>query len=222
MAVVADERSSARELLTIYLHDHRAGAAAGSQLVRRCRRNVGAGELGATLAWLETEIDQDRRTLDSIMDGFGIRPSRVKMTASVLAERLGRLKLNGHLWKRSPLSTVLELEAMAAAVYTKRNLWESLAAMTQLPAATDSVRLQELIARATDQLQRVQAHHGDAAREAFDPAAARVVDEPHGPPTTQQVTSPATDSATFQPPGDSIDQLLEDAEGGIDGSSLDA
>ena len=171
MSDSTEERTAAKELLAIYLHDHRAGAAAGLQLVRRCRRNAGSGELAATLAWLETEIDEDRRTLDSIMDGLDIKQSPLKTGLSVVAERAGRFKLNGHLWKRSPLSNLLELEALAAAVYTKRNLWQSLAAVAERSIAGDSQQLGELTDRATAQLERVQAHHNDAARHAFDAAA---------------------------------------------------
>ncbi len=46
-----------------------------------------------------------------------------------LAERLGRLKLNGRWIGRSPLTPVLELEAMVLAVEGRSRLWQT---MTQL------------------------------------------------------------------------------------------
>jgi len=221
MADEAQEATPARELLAIYLHDHRAGAAAGLQLVRRCRHHAGAGELASTLAWLEGEIEEEQRTLDSIMDGLEIHQSPLKTALGVAAERAGRLKLNGRLWKRSPLSTLVELEALAAAVYTKRNLWQSLAAVADQSAVGDSRRLVELIDRATIQLERVQAYHDAAARHAFDAAATGFVDEPRSETTTQQAPGPTARAVVSQAPEHTIDRLLQDAEGGVEGSALD-
>ena len=211
----ADERTREHQLLAIYLHDHRAGAAAGLQLVRRCRRHAGAGELAEMLAWLETQIDQDRRALDGIMEELDVRPSPLKSALSVAAERVGRLKLNGHLWKRSPLSTVLELEALAAAVTAKRSLWQSLSVVAERSAVGDPRRLAELVDRATVQVERVQAHHHDAARLAF---AADGTDQRSIP--DDRVTTGQT--LASEPRDDLIDRMLEDAEGGIESSILDA
>lgn len=222
MTEAAEQRTSASELLSIYLHDHRAGAAAGIQLVRRCREQAGSGELATTLAWLETEIDADRRTLDTIMEGLDVKQSPLKNALGVVAERAGRLKLNGHLFKRSPLSTLLELEALAAAIYTKRNLWRSLAAIAERSSVGDSVKLAELIDRATAQLERVQAHHDDAAVDVFDAASTGggVEAPPAGATATQDMATAAV--VTSPAPSDDTDLLLDDAEGGIVGSILDA
>jgi hypothetical protein len=45
------------------------------------------------------------------------------------AEKAGRLKLNGRIVRRSPLSTVVELEGLAAGILLKRSLWTSLEAL---------------------------------------------------------------------------------------------
>ena len=175
------------------------------------------------LAWLEDEIDEDRRTLDSIMNGLDIDQSTLKTALSVVAERAGRLKLNGHLWKRSPLSSVVELEALAAAVCMKRNLWRSLAALAEQSAVGDAGRLPELIDRATLQLERVQAHHDDAARHAFNATATQKVGIQRPTETTTRQVSARTDGTLAPDPrDDGIDQILEDAEGGVEGSLLDS
>lgn len=219
MADTTEEPTAAHELLAIYLQDHRAGAAAGSQLVRRCRRNA-EGELAATLAWLETQIDEDRRSLDTIMDGLHVDQSALKTALGVAAERAGRLKLNGRLWKRSPLSTLLELEALAGAVYTKRNLWCSLAAVAGRSSVGDADQLAELITRADAQLERLRGHHDDAARQIFDTAPTAAAAGPAGPATPSGAAPAAVPSPVA--PGDELDRVLEDAEGGIEGSLLDA
>jgi hypothetical protein len=172
MTEANEEHTSPRVLLAVYLHDHRAGAASGLQLVRRCREHAGHGELAATLNWLETQVDQDRRALDTIIDGLDVKQSPVKNALGVMAERAGRLKLNGRLWKRSPLSTLLELEAIAAAISTKRNLWRSLSAIAERSNVGDARSLDDLIERATDQLERVQHHHDGVAVDVFESTAA--------------------------------------------------
>lgn len=222
MPETTDEPTAAAELLAIYLHDHRAGAAAGLALVRRARRQAGSGELGDTLAWLETQIDEDRRSLDSIMEGLGVSQNPLKNAISVAAERAGRLKLNGRFWKRSPLSTLLELEALAAAIYTKRNLWCSLAAVAERSSIDDPRQLEELIARSEAQLERVLTQHDDAARRIFDAAASNGVAAAPADTATTSPVPPTQPLASPVAPGDDLDRVLEDAEGGIEGSLLDA
>ncbi len=156
-----------RRLLAIYLRDHRAGAAAGLRLVRRCRKAEDGGQLGARLAELEIEIDEDRRTLDSIMAGLGVRPSRVKSALAAIGTRVGRLKLNGQLWGRSPLSTVLELDTLAAGVFSKRNLWTALRAVADEVDELDPAALDRLIPRADAQLSTLGELHVATSRTAF-------------------------------------------------------
>src|SRR5215207_1226807 len=105
-----------RRYLTIYLRDHRAGAETGVRLAQRCRDHAPDPETEAELSRLVDEIDHDRRTLITIMAGLDIDPSKAKHIAGLATERLGRLKLNGHAVRTSPLSVLLEVEAMIGAV----------------------------------------------------------------------------------------------------------
>ena len=155
----AADRADAVKLLSIYLRDHRAGAAAGLRVAQRCRRNHPDGEFGGLFGGLEREIAEDRDRLDEIMERLGISHSTPKELTAVAAERLGRLKLNGRTVSRSPLSLLLELEGLIAGVTTKRNLWYSLAAV--LPA--DRAELDVLIERASDQIGRLEEAHRRAA-----------------------------------------------------------
>jgi hypothetical protein len=114
-------------LLAIYLNDHLAGATGGVELARRLRAsNEGDPEFGPELAEICAEIEADREALVAILDGFDVGSSRLKPLAAVLAERLGRLKLNGRLWGYSPLSRLDELELLQLGVTGKRRLWRAL------------------------------------------------------------------------------------------------
>jgi len=114
-------------LLAIYLNDHLAGAALGVELARRLRSsNSGDAEFGQPLARICTEIEEDRETLIRLTDRLGIKRDQVKPALAKLAERVGRLKPNGHLRTYSPLSRVLELEVLASGIGGKMQLWNAL------------------------------------------------------------------------------------------------
>jgi hypothetical protein len=157
--VLDDER-----YLAIYLQDHRAGAEVGVRLARRCRDHAPDGTTTAELTELVTDIEQDRASLAALMASLGVTPSSFKQLAGTGAELLGRLKLNGRLVRRSPLSVLLELEGLVGAVSTKRQLWATLA---QLPATARcaDIALESMTARADDQRQRLHVIHVRLVRE---------------------------------------------------------
>jgi hypothetical protein len=163
------ERKEPDRALAVYLRDHFAGSTAGLALARRCRREYGGTALGEVLASIEAEIDEDRQALQATMSLLGVTPSIFKSALGAVAEPVGRLKSNGRIFRRSPSTPVVELEALAAGILTKRNLWRSLrAAASGLGAGVlDVGELDRLIDRATSQLDRVLAAHEQAARDAF-------------------------------------------------------
>jgi len=150
------------KLLAIYLNDHLAGATVGVELARRLRSsNEGDPAFGPELAEICAEIEADRETLVAIMDKLGVGPSRLKPLAAILAERLGRLKLNGQLRGYSPLSRLDELEFLQLGVAGKRRLWRALehTHAADLP----DFELGALAERASGQLRRIEALHLKAA-----------------------------------------------------------
>jgi hypothetical protein len=145
-----------RKLLAIYLNDHLAGATVGVELARRLRAsNRDEPEFGPELAAICAEIEADRETLVAIMDRLGVSRSRVKPLAAVLAERVGRLKLNGQLRGYSPLSRLDELEFLSIGVAGKHQLWRAL----EHTHASDLLgfELDALVERASEQLSRLEA-----------------------------------------------------------------
>ena len=171
------EASDRQRYLRIYLQDHRAGAEAGVRLAGRCHDHAPDAATAAELAQVHAEIEEDRRALTTIMAGLEIAPSTAKTVAGVAGERVGRLKLNGRLVRRSPLSIVVELEGLIGAVSVKRQLWATLLSMTA-DGRTADPRLDELKDRAEDQRRRLEAIHGRLVRQLFAPAATPVT-APH-------------------------------------------
>jgi hypothetical protein len=149
-------------LLAIYLNDHLAGATLGVELARRLRAsNQDDPEFGSVLTEVCAEIEADRETLKAVMDRLGVRQSKLKPLAAVLAERLGRLKLNGRLWGYSPLSRLDELELLQIGVVGKRRLWRALEHTHT--GDLSGFDLGALAERATEQLGLLEALHLKAA-----------------------------------------------------------
>lgn len=139
-------------LLSIYLNDHLAGATSGRELAGRAAGNNRGSEYGAFLSDLAREIDEDRVTLLALMRDLSVGIDHAKVIGGWLVEKAGRLKLNGSLLSYSPLSRVVELEALALGVTGKRSLWVALDELSTAELVLSDAGLPELIARADRQL----------------------------------------------------------------------
>jgi hypothetical protein len=151
-----------RELLPIYLNDHLALATAGRDLARRAAGSNDGAELGDFLADLAAQIEADRAQLLDVMTELEIGEDSLKVGAVWLAEKLGRLKLNGRLLDYSPLSRVIELEGLASGVRGKAALWRALAAAVPAEPRLASFDFAHLTARAEEQLEAIDAQHARA------------------------------------------------------------
>jgi hypothetical protein len=114
------------KLLSIYLNDHLAGSTIGVKLARRTWDSNKGTPLGDYLERLTSEIESDRETLERLLDELGVRRDRVKAFGAWALEKLGRSKLNGQLTGYSPLSRLVELEALYLGITGKRNMWRVL------------------------------------------------------------------------------------------------
>jgi hypothetical protein len=157
----------ARGLLAIYLNDHLAGSTGALALVRRARRANRGTPFEAPLARLATEIQEDRAALLDAMRRLGVASDPVKEWAGWLAEKAGRLKLNGRLAGYSPLTRVLELEVLALGVEGKGALWRALRDVAGDDPRLDGVDLDGLLRRAEAQRRLLERQRMKAAEIAF-------------------------------------------------------
>ncbi|MER5837215.1 hypothetical protein ABT116_42230 [Streptomyces sp. NPDC002130] len=153
------ERAPATDmsLLGIYLNDHLAGATAGTARVRYLLRSCGGSALADALAPVADEIAEDRTALLHLMRRLDVPVRRYKVYAGRAAEQVGRLKSNGSLVRRSPLSTLWELEALALGVEGKLAGWETLRDLSATDGRLDRRQLDELIERARRQHSTLEA-----------------------------------------------------------------
>jgi hypothetical protein len=155
------------QLLNIYLNDHLAAAVG---VLALARRSAGAhhGTAGASeLAELVSQLAEDRQTLLTIMARLNVPRTRYKEPLALAAERLGRVKPNGSLFHRSPLSSVVELEALTLGVLANRSVWRALQQLSASHAGLDTDQLEHLIGRADSQLAVLDGLRDAAVREAL-------------------------------------------------------
>ena len=145
--------------LNVYLQNHWAAAAGGQDLARRVARSHRRTDVAPVLDAVAAEITEDRRSLRELMERLGLAPGTVAPAAARAAERLGRLKPNGHRVRRSPASDVLELEALRGAVSAKRAGWDALLVLSEDLARVPSAEVARLRDRADSQLERLAEVH---------------------------------------------------------------
>jgi hypothetical protein len=163
-----------RDLLETYLNDHLGGATMGVELVQRTLEPNRGTPYEEPLQNLAEEIAQDRETLKALMARLEVSESKLKLAGGWTAEKLGRLKPNNRLTGYSPLSRLIELEALWGGVSVKLSLWQVLGACAGDEPGLERDELRALEQRARAQLEVLERLRIDAGREALlaQPAAA--------------------------------------------------
>jgi hypothetical protein len=155
------------DLLGIYLNDHLAAATAGAELFARTSSALAGTPGGAALERMRQQVEEDRRSLQEVMQALAVPQRRYKVYAAWAAEKAGRLKPNGAFRNRSPLSTLLELEALLVGVHGKASLWRTLRALAEYDGRLDADRFDSLQDRARQQANTLEEMRAEAVLEAF-------------------------------------------------------
>jgi len=142
-------------LLAVYLNDHLASSSAGVDLARRVAAAQAGTQAGRTLGNLAQELSEDRDALVELMRSIDAPVRSYKVVAARVAERAGRLKLNGRLVRRSPLSPLVELEALGLVVEHTGLAWRALRVAAEAETRLDWQRLDGLVTRAQRQRETV-------------------------------------------------------------------
>ena len=129
----------------------------GLELRRRMAASAEPGSESATVRKrLVSEIAADRSALIKIMTTLGIKIRGYKMLAAWAGEKAGRLKFNGHLLSRSPLSDLEETEVLRLGVEGKAAGWRTLRAVAEHDSKLDPGQLDGLLARAARQADELE------------------------------------------------------------------
>jgi hypothetical protein len=142
---------AAHGMLRIYLNDHLAGAAAGAQLADRVARAHKAQPMGRDLDLIARQIHEDHDALLALMRRFGVRPRRSFAWTGRAAQWAGRFKPNGRILRRSPLTGLVEIEALRLGVLGKLQGWRVLAVIAERDGRVDAEALAALESKAERQ-----------------------------------------------------------------------
>lgn len=156
----------ATEMLHTYMQDHHAGAAAGIDLFRRVAEDHSDLHVREVVSRIGDETVDDVKALEELMTLAGASPSLLKDLPAKASEKLGQLKPNRRAAERSPLSNLVELEALTLAVTGKKMGFRAMLEIDdpRLPTPTlqnlferaerHARELEELRVRCTDALKK--------------------------------------------------------------------
>jgi hypothetical protein len=149
--------------LDVYLNDHLAGARFGSDLARRL-----AGRMsGTSMNALAEEIEEDRDTLQQLMDRLGTTRNPVKEAVTWVAEKVSHVKLSGLSGGHQEFGLFMALETLSLGVEGKAALWVALADVADHYPELGEFDLVALRERAVAQRRVLEAERAAAARRAF-------------------------------------------------------
>jgi len=154
------------KLLGLYLSDHLAGATAGVGRIERMAKDFTDTPVRGQLEGLVADLRRERELLAGLIHDLGARQRPGRQAGAWLAEHAGRLKLNGRLLSRSPMTLVLESELMRAAVLAKIGVWQTLEELAPQLGLEQST-FTRLVANGHAQIETLDHVHQYARAHAF-------------------------------------------------------
>ncbi len=152
--------------LAIHLNDHLAAALATREVAKRMALQYGGSDLGELARGLLPRLEENLRAIEEVMAGAGVARNRVKPALAWGAEKAGRLKLNGHVTGKSPLSPLVELDGLSLGIEANLLLWRNLAAVAA-EHRLDVARIDEARVRAEGLREDVERRRPSVARSAL-------------------------------------------------------
>lgn len=160
----------ASEYLASYLNDHLSGSVAAIELLEHLQAAYAGSELEHFFAELRNDIEADRQELKRLMDRLKIPQSGTRKAGAWLAGKLAELKMRLDDSAHGPLRLLESLEAVELGINGKLALWRALIAAAEIAAVLrGALDYQRLAKRATEQIERVEAHRLNAAKAALIP-----------------------------------------------------
>lgn len=118
--------SDEERLFRIYLQDHLAVLRGAVELAHRVKQHCEEEWAREAATRFLSAILEDRKELLRVARDLDLEPSLVKEAGAWLGQKVGRLKLNGRVLSRSPLSTLVELEGMCMLAAHCEAAWRAL------------------------------------------------------------------------------------------------
>lgn len=144
--------------LETYLNDHLAGSVAGSALASKISSEYADTRFGVFLTALAGEIEQDKATLEELMERLGIQRDPIKQAAGWMLEKLSRLKLSQPMVGNQDLKRLMEFEMLSLGIEGKLSMWRALIELSDTHPALAATDLAGLAQRAESQRSTLEEH----------------------------------------------------------------
>jgi hypothetical protein len=158
-----------RSSLTTYLNDHLAGSVAALELLEHLTGLYRGTEREKLLQSLGSEIEEDQKVLQQVLNQVGGKESRVRKAAAWLTEKIGEAKLKLDDPGNGELRVLEALETLGLGIQGKLALWRALAATGDRLPQIANLDFASLQRRAAQQYDRVEAQRIQVARVALVP-----------------------------------------------------
>ena len=149
--------------LDVYLNDHLGGSMLGSNLAEQIRDRADDSELRDEMTAIAREIGADVEALQSLMDALDVSRNPVKQATGWLAEKASQVKFSGAGSGEPDQGMLMAIESLRLGVAGKRCLWLALTRVREAHDPLRTVDLEELIARAESQEERLERLRIDVA-----------------------------------------------------------
>lgn len=153
-------------LLTIYLTNHLTAATGVVQRLGEMESSYRDLSIHDDIAHLARAIAGETERLRELVRELGLSPRRHHQALAKAGELVGRLKLNGRIVSRSPLTPLLEMELLRTGVTGKMSLWQVLQGHSA-ELGLDRAELEHLEQQAAEQLDVIQRCRDIVAGTAF-------------------------------------------------------
>jgi hypothetical protein len=156
--------------LRVYLHDHLAGSKFAIEMLETLKEKYKDDELGAFASAMLPPIQEDRTTLEQIVERVGRISVDLKDATARFAEWASRAKL--HDGEPAGIGCFEAIEALALGIRGKLALWCALAEIAETDPRVSFHDYRALADRARGQFANVEEYRLKLARRTFSRNAA--------------------------------------------------
>jgi hypothetical protein len=150
--------------LDVYLNDHLSGATAGVNLAQLPAEEHRQDDHGPFFGEIASEIKQDFDTLEQLMEAMGTDKSAGKAALAEVGSKVMATKFTG---EDDQLNAFVTLETLSIGVEGKICMWKALQRVEDAYPALESLDIDELLARAQSQRERIETRRLEIATQAL-------------------------------------------------------
>jgi hypothetical protein len=141
--------------LDTYLNDHMAGATAGTNLAQMAAEEHQTDEHGPFFSEIYAEISADKDTLQELIEALSVGESASKTALAEVGSKLMAPKFTAG--EDDQLNAFVTLETLSIGVEGKVCMWKALKTVESDYAAFEQFNIDEMLARATAQREKLEA-----------------------------------------------------------------